>query len=42
MGVGIRNLWVKPSVHVLADEPVDQANCVRRTTLKTDGLLCSL
>jgi hypothetical protein len=42
MGVGIRNLWVKPSVHVISDEPADQANRVRRATLKIDGLLCCL
>jgi hypothetical protein len=42
MGAGIRNLWVKPSVHVLSDEPNDQANRVRRTTVKIDGLLCRL
>jgi hypothetical protein len=42
MGVGIRNLWVRPSVRVISDAPADEANRVRRATLKIEGLLCSL
>jgi hypothetical protein len=29
-------------VHVVADEAIDQANLLRRATLKIDGLLCGL
>jgi hypothetical protein len=42
MGVGLRNLWVRPDVRVVADEAADQANLLRRATLKIDGLLCAL
>ena len=42
MGVGLRNLWVRPDVHVVADEAADQTNRLRRATLKLDGLLCGL
>jgi hypothetical protein len=42
MGVGLRNLWVRPEVHVVADEAVDQAHHLRRASLKIDGLLCGL
>jgi hypothetical protein len=42
MGVGLRNVWVRPDVHVLADAAADQVNLLRRATLKVDGLLCGL
>jgi hypothetical protein len=42
MGVGLRNLWVRPAVHVVSDQPADQAGPLRRATLKVEGLLCSL
>jgi hypothetical protein len=42
MGIGLRNLWVRPDVHVVVDEPLDEADRRRRATLKIDGLLCSL
>jgi hypothetical protein len=42
MGVGFSNLWVRPDVHVVADEAVDQAPQLRRASLKIDGLLCGL
>jgi hypothetical protein len=42
MGVGLRHVWVRPDVHVMADEAVDQVNLLRRATLKIDGLLCGL
>ena len=42
MGVGMRNLWVQPNVHVTGDTAADAANLLRRATLKVDGLLCSL
>jgi hypothetical protein len=42
MSVGLRNVWVRPDVHVVVDEVVDQANLLRRATLKIDGLLCGL
>ena len=42
MAVGLRNVCVRPDVHVVADENIDQANRLRRATLKIDGLLCSL
>jgi hypothetical protein len=42
MGVGLRNVWVRPDVHVVADEAVDQATPLRRATLRIDGLLCGL
>ena len=42
MGVGLRNLRVRPVVHVVADGVVDQVNQLRRASLKIDGLLCGL
>jgi hypothetical protein len=42
MGVGLRNVWVRPDVRVVADEAADQAHLLRRATLKIDGLLCGL
>jgi hypothetical protein len=42
MSVGLRNVWVRPDVHVVADEAIDPANLLRRATLKIDGLLCGL
>jgi hypothetical protein len=42
MGVGLRNVWVRPDVHVVADVAVDQAGLLHRATLKIDGLLCGL
>jgi len=42
MGVGLRNMWVRPNVHVIADAAADCANLLRRATLKVDGLLCGL
>jgi hypothetical protein len=42
MGVGLRNMWVRPDVHVIADEATDHANLLHRATLKVDGLLCGL
>jgi hypothetical protein len=42
MGVGLRNVWVRPDVHVVAAAAVDQANLLRRATLRIDGLLCGL
>jgi hypothetical protein len=42
MGIGLRNLWARPAVHVVSDEPADQASQLRRATLKVEGLLCSL
>ena len=42
MGVGLTNLWVRPDVHVVADEAVDHTNDLRRASLKIDGLLCAL
>jgi hypothetical protein len=42
MSVTWRNLWVRPDVHVVADETVDQADSLRRASLKIDGLLCGL
>jgi hypothetical protein len=42
MSVGLRNIWVQPDVHMVADEAVDQANLLRRATLKIDGVLCGL
>jgi hypothetical protein len=42
MGVGLRNVWVRPDVQVVADAAVDQASLLRRATLKIDGLLCGL
>jgi hypothetical protein len=42
MTVGLRNMWVRPDVHVIADAAADHVNPLRRTTLKVDGLLCSL
>jgi hypothetical protein len=40
MGVGLRNVWVRPGVYVLAVDAADHANLSHRTTLKVDGLLC--
>jgi hypothetical protein len=40
MGVGLRNMWVRPGVHVIADEAADHARILHRATLKVDGLLC--
>jgi hypothetical protein len=42
MSVGLRNIWVRPDVHVIADAAVDDANLLRRASLRVDGLLCSL
>ena len=42
MGVGLRNMWVRPDVHVIADEAADHANSLHRATIKVDGLLCGL
>jgi hypothetical protein len=42
MGIGPRNLWVRPDVHVVVDAALDEANQRRRATLKIDGLLCRL
>jgi hypothetical protein len=42
MGVGVANLWVRPDVHVVADEAVDEDHQLRRASLKIDGLLCGL
>jgi hypothetical protein len=42
MGVGLHHIWVRPDVHVIADVAADQANQLRRATLRVDGLLCSL
>jgi hypothetical protein len=42
MGVGLRNIWVRPDVHVIADAAADRANLLRRATIKVDGLLCGL
>jgi hypothetical protein len=42
MGIGLRNIWVRPDVHVIADAAVDDANLLRRATLKVEGLLCGL
>ena len=42
MGIGLRNIWVQPDVHVIADAAVDDANLLRRATLKVEGLLCGL
>jgi hypothetical protein len=42
MGVGLRNMWVRPDVHALADAAADHVNLLRRATLKVDGLLCGL
>jgi hypothetical protein len=42
MSVGLRNFWVQPDVHVMADVADDDANLLRRATLKVEGLLCSL
>jgi hypothetical protein len=42
MGVGLRNLRVRPAVHVVADGVVDRGNQLRRAGLKIDGLLCGL
>ena len=42
MSVGLRNMWVQPKVHVIADTAADDANLLRLATLKVDGLLCSL
>ena len=42
MGVGLGNLWVRPGVHVVADVALDEANQLRRASLKIDGLLCRL
>jgi hypothetical protein len=40
MGVGLRNVWVRPGVHVIAVAAADHANVLYRATLKVDGLLC--
>jgi hypothetical protein len=40
MGVGLRNVWVRPGVRVIADEAAVHAHILRRATLKIDGLLC--
>jgi hypothetical protein len=40
MGVGLRNVWVRPGVRVIANAPDDHANLLHRATLKVDGLLC--
>jgi hypothetical protein len=42
MGVGLRNLRVRPAVHVVTDEVVDRVNQVRCASLMIDGLLCGL
>jgi hypothetical protein len=42
MSVGLRNMWVRPNVHVIADAAADRANLLRRATIKVDGLLCGL
>jgi hypothetical protein len=42
MSVGLRNMWIRPEVHVIADTAADHANLLRRATLKVDGLLCGL
>jgi hypothetical protein len=42
MGIGLRNIWVRPDVHVIADAAVDDVNLLRRATLKVEGLLCGL
>jgi hypothetical protein len=42
MAVGLRNVWVRPGVQVVADEQLDHAGRLRRATLKIDGLLCNL
>jgi hypothetical protein len=42
MGVGLRNIWVQPVVHVMADVADDHGNLLRRATLKVEGLLCGL
>ncbi|MGH8070195.1 MAG: hypothetical protein ACRERE_34105 [Candidatus Entotheonellia bacterium] len=42
MGIGLHNLWVRPDVHVVVDDALDEANRRRRVTLKIDGLLCGL
>jgi hypothetical protein len=42
MGVGLGNLWVRPDVHVVVDEAIDEVNQLRRVSLKIDGLLCGL
>jgi hypothetical protein len=42
MGVGLGNLWVRPDVHVIADEVLDEAQQLRRASLKIEGLLCGL
>ena len=42
MGVGLRNIWVQPDVHVIADAAADDAYPLRRATLKVEGLLCGL
>jgi len=42
MGIGLRNMWVRPDVHVVTDDAADPANLLRRATLKVDGLLCGL
>jgi hypothetical protein len=41
MGIGLRNFWVRPDVHVVVDAALDKADGLRRATLKIDGLLCS-
>jgi hypothetical protein len=40
MGIGLHNMWVRPGVRVIANEPADHANLLYRATLKVDGLLC--
>jgi hypothetical protein len=42
MGIGLRNMWVRPDVHVIDDVAADDANLLRRATLRVDGLLCGL
>jgi hypothetical protein len=42
MSVGIRNIWVQPALHVVADAAVADTTVLRRATLKIDGLLCGL
>jgi hypothetical protein len=42
MGVGLRNIWVRPDVHIIDDLAADDAKLLRRATLRVDGLLCGL
>lgn len=38
----LKNVWVNPQVHVIADELVDRYSRQRKARLAVTGLLCGL